>query len=287
VDFPDEPKKEAMIKPSIFNAINFTDDFNRESKYYDAKRQRVKNIISSTATDCFLTFVFKPSTMPVGADPVATLTSHWKNGDTRTLDHANVVKLTDMYVYYFEMTNYYLKDGEVYFDVTVAGYDDIIYSEICDFVLSSDFVSRNIVQIIAYNNNNNRGYVDVTYPACMFIEVSDFNCNEVQENKTEYKYSFGRSEILDNEIYIKKKMTFINPSMYQRNLLKILCGLQNKTINGIEYCLVGDFVDVQRNDGSEIWDLEANFVLKADPTFYATGATQAPSSIDPTNLFIH
>lgn len=278
-----EQKENTMIKPSIFNAINFTDDFNRESKFFDPQRQRMEGLICPSSA-C-LSFEFTPDTMP-DSTPGATLFAKLSNGNIAELTETHVTELTDRYIYFFLIAYIGLVPGECEFYMQVDGYDEIVYSEKCISYSVDSLASEGIVLILAYNNDATNGFCTSEYPGGGLFEVSEFNCNDVHIDKTEYGYSFGRTEILHSEIYIKKRLRFMNPSMYQRNLLKILCNLQNKTINGIEYCLSGDFVDVQRDDGSEIWDLQADFVLRADPTFYATGATTAPSAIKPTNLFM-
>jgi hypothetical protein len=218
--------------------------------------------------------------MPGGADPVATL--DFSNGGS--IDAAETVKLTDGYVYKFYIYGITLT-GEFYMNVTVAGYADIIFSELCEFVPSTDLSERSIVQIIAYNNDDTHGYVSSGYPGCGFFEVSELNKNAFGTNKVEYNYSYGRKKILNAENFIKTRMTFLNLSMYQRNLLQTLCNCENLNIGGVAYYLVSDFTEVNKNEENEIFDLSAEFVTVADPTFFAVGSTEMPSSLKSTNFF--
>jgi hypothetical protein len=273
-----------MIKPSIYNALNFSNDFNRESKFFDAKLQRVKNIFS--LADAYLSFYFKPSAMPEGAAPTATLTVDFNDG-TVTTGSSGVLTLTDGYIYFFEMAFNYSVERFGVFRLTMDGYDDIIFSEISKFIPAADLVTESIVKIIAYNNDATHGYLTSTYPACAFFEVSKLNENVFGNSKVEYKYSYGRVKILNSENYIKTRLTFNNLSMYQQNLLKFLCNCENLTIDGVGYYLASEFTEKNKNEENEICDLQADFVLISDPTFFATGAAEMPGAIDPTNLFIH
>jgi hypothetical protein len=167
----------------------------------------------------------------------------------------------------------------------IDGYDDIIFSEECDFTPANDIIPTEIVKIIAYNNDDTHGYIDVTYPAVGFFEVSELNKNVFGTNKVEYAYSYGRKKILNAENFIKTRITFLNLSMYQRNLLQALCNCENLLINGVAYYLVSDFTEVNKNEENEIWDLSAEFVTVADPTFFAVGASEMPGKINQENLF--
>jgi hypothetical protein len=271
-----------MIKPSIFNAINFSPDFTRESKYFDVNLQRVRNIFSMAAG--YLSFYFKPDVMP-GATPTATFTIRFDDGNTGTASQSGVVVLTDGYVFFFELDLNYSVERGCYFQVTVDGYDDVIFSEKCRYIPDENLVAESIVTIIASNSDDTYGYIS-TYPACGFFEVSKLNENVFGNSKVEYNYSYGRKKILSSENFIKTRLTFQNLSMYQQNLLKVLCNCETLTIDGVVYYLVSDFTEKNKSDENEICDLQADFVLISDPTFFATGSTSVPSSFEPTNLFI-
>jgi hypothetical protein len=271
-----------MIKPSIFNAINFSPDFARESKYFDAKLQRVKCIYS--LAEAYLSFFFVPDTMP-GTAPTASLVANFDDGNTGIFSQAGVVALTTGYVYFFKFSFDYSVERNCYFQVSVTGYDDIIFSEKCRYIPDENLVDENVVTVIASNNQDAGGYLK-TYPACGFFEVSKLNENVFGNSKVEYKYSYGRTKILNSENFIKTRLTFLNLSMYQQNLLKFLCNCENLTIDGVSYYLASDFTEKNKDENNEICDLQADFVLISDPTFYATGSTSVPTSFEPTNLFI-
>lgn len=287
VKFPcEQPKIKTMIKPSIFNAVNFSPDFNRESKFFDPSLQRVKNIISSPSDPyCYLTFFFKPATMPAAAH-VATLTYFYDNGSSYSvITPAHTIVLTDGYIYYFHLYQATELTGRVFLRLTISNYDDILYSEECRFILPENLRSESVVEIKAWNNDNTHGYLDSDYPACGWFEFSELNNKIFATDKVEYAYSYGRKKILSAENYIKTRITFCNLSMYQQNLLKALCNCENLTINGVGYYLISDFTEINRDPENEICDLQAEFIEIADPTFFSSGATEMPTDLDIKNLF--
>jgi len=73
--------------------------------------------------------------------------------------------------------------------------------------------------------------------------------------------------------------------MYRQNLLKWICKCQTLTINGVAHYLVSDFVEKNKDENNEICDLQAEFVPVTQSNAI-TGATEAPSAIKPTNLFM-
>jgi hypothetical protein len=276
-----------MIKPSIYNAINFTPDFNRESKFFDPSLQRVKNIISvkqEPGDFKYLSFVFKPSIMPEGDDPVATLTTYYEDGTTGTAYSSKITKLAYGYIYFFSIAP---QSGEmkIYYSVTIAGYTDICFSEECNFMVYADLAKNSIIEITAYNSDERHGYLTETYPACAFFEYSEFNCRLFGNSKNEYNYSYGRKKILSSENFIKTRLTFCNLTMYQQNLLKFLCNCEVIKINGVQYSLISDFTEKNKDENSEICDLQAEFI-EVEQSFFNTGATERPSELEVKNLFI-
>jgi hypothetical protein len=277
-----------MIKPSIFNAINFSPDFNRESKFFDASLQRKRNIYSSTPNPDyrFLSFFFKPDAMPEGAAPTAILRFYWgDSGSFSETGTSRVITLTDGYIYFFNMFQASEEVGKMYCRLTIAGYTEACYSEECISYLHDELTENNIVEVVAYNNDETHGYISQTYPACGFFRVSEFNNKVFGVEKDEYSYSYGRKKILNSENYIKTRITFLDLSMYQQNLLKTLCNCENLKINGISYYLVSDFTEVDKNEENEICSLRAEFIEIADTTFFGTGATEMPTDLDIKNLF--
>ncbi len=295
-----EQKKSAMIKPSIFNAINFTDDFNRESKYFDPKLQRQSNLVSIVA-NTFLSFSYKPDTMPT-ATPAPLLRIYWNGGASSTAASPTIItELTDSYIFTFNLSaviglaivadaEAFSKNEDCYFlaytQVDAETDYHYVYSEICTFVPAANLTSESIATIIAYNNDLTHGFLNSTYPSCGFFEFSELNSNVFGNSKVEYAYSYGRRKILNSENFIKTRITFHNLSMYQQNLLKTLCNCENVFINSVQYYLVSDFTEKNKSDDSEICDLTAEFVPVESPTFFAVGASETPSAIKPTNLFM-
>jgi hypothetical protein len=272
-----------MIKPAKHNAINFSDDFNRESIFFSPELQRSENILSYCAG--YLSFSFTPSSMPESV-PTATLTSHFINGlaDTSYI-HDYVIELTDSYIYFFRLFNEY-PVGIRRMSIYIVGYEDEpIYSELTNILSALSLAENGIVTLVAYNNDNTHGYLNETYPACGFFQFSEFNCQVFGNEKVVFNYAYGRKKILSSENYIKTRLTFCNLSMYQQNLLKWLCNCENLTINGVAYCLVSDFIEKNKDELNEICDLQAEFI-EVDNSFFATGADSVSSIIKPSNLFM-
>jgi hypothetical protein len=268
-----------MIKSAIFNAINFSDDFSRESKYFDTFLQRNQSILS-TAT-AYLSFYFEPDEMPE-AEPTGTIYFSNAKGTvlfSRPADH--VIELEDGYIYFFSLST--LTAIPDHFYVKFSDSDEIIYSEKCRYVATADLYKENILTIIASNNDDRYGYVS-TYPACGFFEFSEFNCRLFGNQKTIYNYSFGRQKILSSENFIKTRLTFVNLSMYQQNLLKTLCNCENVSINGVNYYLVSDFTELNKSEDNEICDLQAEFA-RVDQSFFMDGSNSMPGNLKPKDLF--
>jgi hypothetical protein len=276
-----------MIKPSIFNAINFSPDFNRESKFFDASLQRKKSIISQPYPYCYMAFKFEPATMPASI-PDAVLKFYYNDGANHVTFYnlpLGNVELPNGYIYRFNIYQGTILTGRSWLELTIDDYTDILFSEELEFIAPSELASENVVQVTAYNNDNTHGYVDASFPACGYFRVSEFNNKVFGVEKVEYSYSYGRKKILNAENYIKTRITFLDLSMYQQNLLKTLCNCENLTINGISYYLVSDFTEVDKNEENEICSLRAEFIEIADTTFFGIGATEMPTDLDIKNLF--
>lgn len=293
VEFPCEQKNTTMIKPSIFNAVNFSPDFNRESKFFDASLQRKKDLLSDANNYARLAFFFKPDSMPAGV-PVATLTMVDGSGGTTAKTSDYSIALTDGYIYFFGIAGMTLGPTypfECYFYLKITGYNDILFSERCKYYPAEvitgykSAISENIVMVTAYNNDFTHGYVNSIYQTCGFFQISELNNKVFGVDKVEYSYSYGRKKILNAENHIKTRITFCNLSMYQQNLLKTLCNCENLTINGIGYYLVSDFTEIDKNEENEICSLRADFIEIADTTFFGEGATEMPTDLDIKNLF--
>lgn len=272
-----------MIKPAPYNAIDFSESFSRKSIFFDPSLQRVKNLLSSTTG--VLSFYFAPGgAMPESA-PNMTLTALKSDGTHVYMTQTNVIEFTNYYIYRFSIQSLGLTAGQFYCDVQVAGYTDVIYSEWFEYVDNSELIDRNIVRLIAYNNDETRGYLTNTYPATAFFQVSELNNKEFGNSKTEYVGDYGVKILLDSENYIKTRYTFVGLSMYQRNLLKWLCNCQVFSINGTALSLISDFTEKSKDENNEIFDLQADFVEVAQ-SFFITGSGDTPNSIDQTNLFV-
>jgi len=271
-----------MIKTFVYNAVNFSTDFIRTSKYFDPNLQRKRNIIAPVTG--VLSFEFIPGAMPPTA-PTATLTTHLSNGTTVQLAHTNVVTLTNSYIYRFNISSIGLIAGNCDFFVTVEGYTDIIFSEKCEAYELADCSENNLKRVIAYNNDDTRGYISSTYPACGFFHVSELNRDQFGNDKVEYKMSRGRTMILDSDNYIKTNLTFIGLSMYQQNLLKWLCNCHVTSINGVTYYLLGELKEERKDTSNEICDLQGTFIA-AGGELSTFAATEAAQTFEPTNLFM-
>ena len=270
-----------MINTFPYNCLNFSNDFNRESKYFENQLQRGLNLIASPLPG-YLSFEFIPSVMP-GTAPTAFLYINSSiQSNTRT--HDSVVTLLDRYIYFFSITGITVSD-EIDAYVTVDGYSDIIHAEKFECVAVASLQERNIITLVGYNADDTYGYFGSTHPICGLFEYSDLNSRMFGNDQTEYNYSYGRKKILGSENFIKTRITFVNLTMYRQNLLKWLCKCQTLNINGVAHYLVSDFVEKNKDENNEIFDLQAEFVPVAQSNAI-TGASEAPRAIKLTNLFM-
>lgn len=270
-----------MIKSAIHNAIDFSSSLNRSGSGYDPDLQRSVNIISFYGE--FLCFGYTPDVAPE-ATPDATLTSYLRSSpgavETNTQDH--VIEIDGTYIYFFDISKIGLIAGVWDFSMQIE--NEIIYSEKCEAIMAEDFHERNILKVKAYNEDFRYGFLDEDYPACGFFEVSDLNDKPLAVEKVEFKYSFNRSKILRSESVVKRRLTFVNLSVYQQNLLKFLCNCQHLELNGVHYQLVSDFVERNKDENNEVCDLQAEFIA-ADQTYFDFSAIEKPRDLTIKNLF--
>ena len=270
-----------MINTFPYNCLNFSNDFNRESKYFNPQLQRGLNLIASPLSG-YLSFEFIPSVMPESA-PTAVLHIN-SSVQSNSRSHDSVVTLADRYIYFFTITGISVSD-EIDAYVTINGYTDIIQAEKFECVAIASLPARKIISLVGYNPDDTYGYFGSTHPICGLFEYSELNSRMFGNEQTEYNYSYGRKKILSSENFIKTRITFVNLTMYRQNLLKWLCKCQTLTINGVAHYLVSDFVEKNKDENNEICDLQADFVPVAQSNAI-TGATEAPGAIKPTNLFM-
>lgn len=272
-----------MIYTAIHNAINMTSDFNRVSEFFNPQLQRGKNILSSASA--YLVVKFVPDTMP-GSAPDASLKVMQGATALVTVTKSADVELTDSYVYFFALSFFgSVNPGTYNLLIEVGGYTDKMYSEFFEYIPTADLISNSVATIIASNSDDLYGYLSTSHPACGFFKFSELNCNDLGADKTTYDYSYGRSIVLEPENYLKKRFTFHNLTMYQRNLLKFLCNTQGFSINGITYCKQPEFTEESKDNSNEKFSLSAEFT-PIDNVLFVAGATSAPTRLDPINLFM-
>ena len=109
----------------------------------------------------------------------------------------------------------------------------------------------------------------------MFLLIRKQNTNIVTTEK----------KILSSENNIAKRLTFVNLSMYQQNLLKWLCNCENLLIDGVQYELISDFTELLSDENSEVKDLRADFI-PTNQSFFGNGSGIAPQNVFPTEFFM-
>lgn len=271
-----------MIKTFPYNAINFSNDFNRNSNVFPAHLQRVRNIIAPVTG--VLSFEYLPVVMPDAA-PDAHVGVIRSDGVTVETIYNSVIELTDRFVYIFAFSSLQMIAGACEFFFYVDGDSDVIYSEKCQCFNLADFPGNNLVRVIAYNYDAMHGYISSTYPACGFFKVSELGRDVFGNDKIEYKRSYGRNKILSSENYIKTTLTFLKLSMYQQNLLKWLCNCEVMSINGVTYNLIGEFSEENKDNFYEVCDLKGTFV-RVDGEISTEAASTPPEDIEPVNIFM-
>ena len=272
-----------MIKAAIHNAIDFTSGINRVGFDYDPLLQRQRSLMSN---DGFLVFKYTPSAM--GAEPTTKFSSFANNGtvaeEVRTHDHA--IELDDSWILFYDLSKLakitLITPAFWVFSLKIG--TEIIFSENCECFIGDELVNNTVIKLKGYNDDFRHGYLNNTYPACGFFKFSDLNNRVFGSNKIEFKYSFGRSKILRSENFVKKRLTFVNLTMYNQNLLKFLCNCQNFFINGVQHQIVSDFTEINKDPLNELCDLQAEFI-ETGITYFDFGAYEKPSEIIPKNLF--
>lgn len=272
------------IFPAKYNGINFSYDINRESEKYDFDAQRLKNTIKRDGEIKYLSFLSNQT------DPLisATLTAKSDGVDVVIYSDSEVEVTDGLLIFFKILTNTLNLSNNTYFQldvVTEGGGTDTIYSEcfiVKNFIGPTD---NEICHITAFNNDARHGYLTYAYPAFGFFKFSKLNSDIFINKKTEYEYSYGRKKILSSENNIAKRITFVNLSMYQQNLLKWLCNCENLFIDGVKYELISDFTELLADENSEIKDLRADFV-EAEQSFFATGSQTAPTNVFTGEFFM-
>ena len=177
-----------------------------------------------------------------------------------------------------------LQNSPTYFEVIIVESEKIC-SEIYDIKSTDYFTENKIIHISAYNNDARRGIITELYPALGFFQTTGFNEDVFVNTKTEYEYSYNRKKILSSENNIAKRLTFVNLSMYQQNLLKWLCNCENFLIDGVQYELISDFTELLSDENSEVKDLRADFI-PTNQSFFGNGSGIAPNNVFPTDFFM-
>lgn len=278
------------LRAAPYNCIDFSNDRDRGEKYFKPSLQRRKNYLSVNAGMIFFEYI--PAAMPeyVPSMTIGLAIPGFSGPDFETYSIQDAIELTDRFIYSINLSALdFFADVSVMFDfIVLAQVDDVpektYYSEICRFIPAEIANENSIVSILAYNNDSRHGYFDSSHPICGFFEFSEFNCRVFGNEKVEYKYSYGGSKILSSENYIKTRLTFVNLTMYQQNLLKWLCNCENLTIDGVGYQLISDFTEKNKDELNEICDLQAEFV-RVDQSQFATASENAANRITPINLF--
>jgi hypothetical protein len=210
----------------------------------------------------------------------------------KTYYNVNPYKTTqvgEQFVVYFSIPSNALNVGsDVYFSVTSIDDDDTvntIYSELYTIIAWNKLSQYSISWIRGSNNDNRHGYMDGNTPAFGFFKVEGYFTDVFINNKVEYAYSYGRKMILSSENQIIKRLTFLDLTMYNQNLLKWLCNCENLFINGGRYNLISDFTELAKDDNSEICSLRADFV-EVNQSFFAQPSTQPPTDVFPNQFFV-
>jgi hypothetical protein len=270
-----------MIYPAKYNGINFSYDFTRESLTTDFDSQRRMSIINGDVNNSYLSF-FIDADQDSG-NPSMTFFS---DGSPITITPDVTTTLSNGFLFFFKVPKDTFSPG-IYTAVFSVGSGDgisIVYSEIIDIKADADILSSEICNIIALNNDATHGYLTASETAFGYFKYSKLDSDFFVKELTEYKYSYSRKKVLKSENQIAKRFEFFDLTMYQRNLLKWLCNCENFTIDGIAYQLISDFTEVNKQKGSEICDMTADFV-ETNQSFFSAGSTTPPTNIFATNFF--
>lgn len=267
-----------MLKTALHNGIDFSGKFNRENSLFNFEAQRVKNIIprGEFGKLCFFT----------DDDEFARveITDLTNGGITTVVGTSILYDLNYVFFFDFVPTNF-IVDTDVFFTFYAGESNAPIHSEIYRVKSPTYLTENRIAKLTAYNNDARRGFATSTNPAFGFFQTTGFNEDVFVNSKTEYEYSYGRRKILSSENNIAKRITFVNLSMYQQNLLKWLCNCENLFIDGVQYELISDFTELLSDENSEVKDLRADFV-EVEQSFFATGSQTAPTNVFTGEFFM-
>lgn len=271
-----------MIQSAFWNGIDFSGNFNRENSLFNFEAQRVKNVlpVATLGTLCF----------EVDADEYNRIfLVNLLNGQRYETVPASIIAYGVKYIVFFNIDDAdFTANTDVYFEVRSgadAGDYTSLYSEIYRVKSPTYLTENRIAKLTAYNNDARRGFATSANPAFGFFQTTGFNEDVFINSKTEYEYSYSRKKILSAENNIAKRITFVNLSMYQQNLLKWLCNCENFLIDGVQYELISDFTELLSDENSEVKDLRADFIT-TNQSFFGNGSTTPPQNIFPTDFFV-
>ncbi len=271
-----------MIQSAFWNGIDFSGNFNRENALFNFEAQRVKNIlpVATLGTLCF----------EVDNDEYnSVFLINLSNGQRYETVPSYLMPYGFKYIAFFNVEDTdFTANTDVYFEVR-SGADasdyTSLFSEIYRVKSPAYLTENRIAKLTAYNNDARRGFATSVNPAFGFFQTTGFNEDVFVNTKTEYEYSYNRKKILSSENNIAKRLTFVNLSMYQQNLLKWLCNCENLLIDGVQYELISDFTELLSDENSEVKDLRADFI-PTNQSFFGNGSGIAPNNVFPTEFFM-
>ena len=269
------------IFPAKYNGINFSYDFSRESQRYNFDNQRLRNIVPKKNIKT-LSFM-ATNVVDHNSGELYLISKSFGSVYSQAL-LASIDLSNGTWLYYYELLEDDLNPNDtMYLSFQIDS--SIIHSELF-LIKSAQFITESeICEIKAYNNDSRHGYLTNAYPAFGFFKFSKLNSDIFINKKTEYEYSYGRRKILSSENNIGKRLTFLNLTMYQQNLLKWLCNTENLFIDGVKYQLISDFTELLADENSEVKDLRADFV-EAEQSFFAIGSQTAPANVFAGEIFM-
>lgn len=269
-----------MIQSAFWNGIDFSGNFNRENSLFNFEAQRVKNVLNRMVDIKYLSFFY------TGTEPEMIHLKAISKEFELLFFPTEFFEYNGGFFFNFEIPedNLGIENSPTYFEVIIDESEKIC-SEIYNIKSTDYFTENKIIHISAYNNDARRGIITEIYPAFGFFQTTGFNEDVFVNTKTEYEYSYNRKKILSSENNIAKRLTFVNLSMYQQNLLKWLCNCENLLIDGVQYELISDFTELLSDENSEVKDLRADFI-PTNQSFFGNGSTIAPKNVFPTEFFM-
>ena len=268
-----------MIRPAFWNGIDFSGNFNRENSLFNFEAQRVKNIlpVATLGTLCFEVYSSTSNFLEIYDFNFNTAYSSLPK---------EIISIGSTYLVFYEIyeEDQQLNNGSYIYFVVNSG-TSRLYSEIYRVKSPAYLTENRIAKLTAYNNDARRGFATSVNPAFGFFQTTGFNEDVFVNTKTEYEYSYNRKKILSSENNIAKRITFVNLSMYQQNLLKWLCNCENLLIDGVQYELISDFTELLSDENSEVKDLRADFI-PTNQSFFGNGSTTPPKNVFPTEFFM-